>query len=117
MKTYKQILEAYKKADRIRRDNMWCRFIALRGEFDDIERFGTAWETEASPLHRQSTGMRDSLAPSPPPEKEESLVNDDPVKRHSRRVEYTDKQLERFYEVGQRTQMMTVSFPNRLRKS
>ena len=35
MKTYKQILEAYKKADRIRRDNMWCRFIALRGEFDD----------------------------------------------------------------------------------
>jgi hypothetical protein len=102
MKSHEQILKAYKKADRIRRDNMWCRFISLRGEFDNIERYGKTWETDATPLLKKSTGILDSLAESPSSGKKESLVNNDPVKRYGQRVEFTDKELDRFYEGGHR---------------
>lgn len=38
MRTVEEILEEYRHTGRKKRDEMWLRFINLRGEFDEIER-------------------------------------------------------------------------------
>lgn len=91
MRTMEQILKAYKNADRIGRDNMWYRFVALRGAFDEIERYGNVIDMEARSAEVSCERKTDTS----------SLCND-AIEACAQRVQYSDKELERFHEGGNR---------------